>query len=169
MKLCSKCSGLQVSSGSSSAILSVRTGFRGGASGNEPACQSRRHRFNPCIGKIPWRRKGQPTPVFLPRKSQGQRSLMGYNPQGLKESDATEATKHTHLKAQMDGRRNPESEGYAPASYSLRRFLKIATECCCCVPLARMLSYASFEGVWKGVLGSHEPRENLCVMEEAEN
>ena len=40
--------------------------------------QCRRHRFNPCIGKIPWRRKWQPTPVFLLGKSNGQRSLVGY-------------------------------------------------------------------------------------------
>ena len=43
----------------------------------------------------PWRRAWQPTPVFLPGESHGQRSLEGYNPQGLKESDTTEATQHT--------------------------------------------------------------------------
>ena len=37
----------------------------------------------------PWRRKWQPTPVFLPRKSHGQRSLIGYSPWGHKESDMT--------------------------------------------------------------------------------
>ena len=37
-------------------------------------------------GKIPWRRKWQPTPVFLPGESHGQRSLVGYSPQGHKES-----------------------------------------------------------------------------------
>ena len=42
------------------------------------------------VGKIPWRRKWQPTPVFLPRKSHGQRSLVGYSPQGHKESDVIE-------------------------------------------------------------------------------
>ena len=41
-------------------------------------------------GKIPWRRKWQPAPVFLPRKSHGQRSLVGYSPQGYKESAMTE-------------------------------------------------------------------------------
>ena len=43
-------------------------GFPGGASGKESVCQCRRHkrcRFNPQVGKIPWRRKWQPTPVFL--------------------------------------------------------------------------------------------------------
>ena len=41
-----------------------------------------------------WRRKWQPTPVFLPRESHGQRSLVGCCPQGLIESDTTEATWH---------------------------------------------------------------------------
>ena len=39
------------------------------------------------VGKIPWRRKWQPTPVFLPQKSHGQRGLGGYSPLGCKESD----------------------------------------------------------------------------------
>ena len=61
----------------------------------ETACQRRRRGFNPWIGKFPWRRKWQPTPVFLPRKLHGQRSLAGYSPWGHKESDTTEYT-HTH-------------------------------------------------------------------------
>ena len=51
-------------------------GFPGGASGKEPACQSRRHmrgRFDPWVRKIPWRRAWQPTPVFLPGESDGER------------------------------------------------------------------------------------------------
>ena len=44
------------------------------------------------VGKIPQRRAWQPTPVFLPGKSQGQRSLAGYSPWGLKGSDMTEVT-----------------------------------------------------------------------------
>ena len=55
-------------------------------SGKESACQCRRCRtpsFNPWFGKTHWRSKWQPTPAFLPGKSQGQRSLMGYNPWGL--------------------------------------------------------------------------------------
>ena len=49
-----------------------------------------RTRFNPWVGKIPWRRAWQPTPVFLPGESHGQRSLAGYSPRGCKESDMTE-------------------------------------------------------------------------------
>ena len=62
-------------------------------SGKESACQSKRLGFNPSVRKLPWRRKWQPTPVFLPGKSHGQRNLVGYSPQGRKESDTTE---HTH-------------------------------------------------------------------------
>ena len=58
-------------------------------SGKEPACQCRRLRFNPWVGQIPWRRAWQPTPVFLPWKSHGQRSLAGCSPWGHKESDMT--------------------------------------------------------------------------------
>ena len=66
------------------------TGLPRWFSGKQSACQCRRHRFNSWIRKIPWRRKGQPTPVFLPGKSRGQRSLVAYSPWGHKESDTTE-------------------------------------------------------------------------------
>ena len=49
-------------------------------SDKESACQGRRPRFDPCVQKIPWRRKWQPAPAFLPGKSQGQGSLEGYSP-----------------------------------------------------------------------------------------
>ena len=51
--------------------------------------QYRRPGFDPWVGKIPWRREWQPTPVFLPGKFYGQRSLVGYNPWGRKELEAT--------------------------------------------------------------------------------
>ena len=72
-------------------------GFPGGASGKEHTQQCRRHNnhgFFPWAGKISWRRKWQPTPVFLPGESHGQRRLAGYSPWGCKELD-TEATSHT--------------------------------------------------------------------------
>ena len=46
--------------------------------------------FDPWVRKIPWRRAWQPTAVFLPGKSHGQRSLAGYSPWGHKESDTPE-------------------------------------------------------------------------------
>ena len=48
------------------------------------------------LGKTPWRREWQPTPVFLPGELPGQRSLMGYNSRGHKELDTTERLRHTH-------------------------------------------------------------------------
>ena len=53
--------------------------------------------FDPWIGKIPWRRAWQPTPVFLPGESHGQRSLTGYCPWGLKESNTTEWLSAQHV------------------------------------------------------------------------
>ena len=47
------------------------------------------------IMKYNWRKKWQPTPVFLPGESHGQRSLAGYSPRGCKESDTTERLTHT--------------------------------------------------------------------------
>jgi len=60
-------------------------GFPGGSNGKESACQCRRPRFDSWVGKIPWRRKRQPSPVFLPGKPHGQRSLAGYSPCDHKE------------------------------------------------------------------------------------
>ena len=64
-----------------------KRGFLGGASGKQLSCQCKRlqrGRSHPWVGKIPWRRKWQPTPVFLPGESCGQTSLVGYNPQSHK-------------------------------------------------------------------------------------
>ena len=62
-------------------------------SGKEPAwqCRTRRRRgFDPWVGKISYRMKWQPTPVFLPGESHRQRSLVGFHPWGCRESDMTE-------------------------------------------------------------------------------
>ena len=67
--------------------------YSGGARGEEPTCQCRRHKrreFDPWVGKIPWKRAWQPTPVFLPGRVHGQRSLVGYSQWDRKESDTTE-------------------------------------------------------------------------------
>ena len=53
--------------------------------------------LDPWVRKIPWSRKWQTIPVFLPGKPYGQRSLAGYSPCGHKESDMTDCTcAHTH-------------------------------------------------------------------------
>ena len=61
---------------------------------NLPAAQETLFRY--LARKIPWRRKWQPTPVFLPGEFHGQRSLVNYSPWGRKESDTTERLTHTH-------------------------------------------------------------------------
>ena len=71
-----------------------------GTSGKESSCQCRghkRHGLNPWVGEILWRRKWQPTPVFLPGKFHGWRSLAGHSPWSRKELKTTErACTHTH-------------------------------------------------------------------------
>ena len=74
----------------------VKLGFSGGTSGEEPGWQCRRRKrcgFSPWLGKIPWRRAWQPTPVFLPGESQGQgRSPVGYGLLGCIQLNTTEVT-----------------------------------------------------------------------------
>ena len=65
-------------------------GLPGGASGKEFVCQCRRHKrcgFNPWVGKIPWRRRWQPTLALLPGESHGQKSLAGHSPRVTKRHD----------------------------------------------------------------------------------
>ena len=64
--------------------------FRGDSDARKSAHNSRRPGFNPWMRMIPWRREWLPTPVFLPGKSHGQRSLVGFSPWGRKESNTTE-------------------------------------------------------------------------------
>ena len=71
------------------------TGLPRWHSGKESACQCRRHKrwgFDPWGRKIPWRRKWQPTPIFLPGKFHGQRSMASYSPWGRKEHIYTGTT-----------------------------------------------------------------------------
>ena len=72
-------------------------GFPGRSMVEESACHCRRHQFIVCIiGKTPWRRKWQLTPLFLPGESHGLRKLVGYHPWGSKESDDW-ATEHIYM------------------------------------------------------------------------
>ena len=84
-KQCNECRRLQ-----SSLDCKRVKGFPGGSDGKRVCLQCGRPGFNPWAGKIPWRRKWQHTPVFLPRKSHGWRNLAGYSPWSHKESDMTE-------------------------------------------------------------------------------
>ena len=69
-------------------------------------CGRLRYRFDPWVGKIPWRRKWQPTPVLLPGKFHGRRSLVGYSPWGHKESDTTERLHFTSYIYSREGNGN---------------------------------------------------------------
>ena len=74
-------------------------GFSSGSMVKESDCQCRIRRrlgFDPWVGKIPRRKKWQPTPVFLPGKSHGQRGLVSYSPWGRKRARPNRATEHKH-------------------------------------------------------------------------
>ena len=71
--------------------ISVLMGLPGGSVVKNLQC--RRPRFDPWVGKMPWRRAWQPASVLFPGESHGQRSLAGYSRQGRTESDTTKATK----------------------------------------------------------------------------
>ena len=91
-------------------------GFPCGTSGKESTCQRRRHkrrRFDPWVEKNPWRRKWQPTPVCLPGKFHGQRSLVGYSPWGRKELGTTE-----QLGTPAPGSRSSSASAKMPARLS---------------------------------------------------
>ena len=78
-------------------------GFPGGASGagslrgKGPMQETYECRFDPWVGKMPWRRKRQPAPVSLPGEFHGQRSLAGYSPWDHKGLDTSEVTEHALL------------------------------------------------------------------------
>ena len=72
---------------------------QGSPSGKEPPCQYRRHegcRFDPWLRKIPWRRKWQPTLVFLPEKFHGKKRPVSYSPWGRREWLSTQPLHHLH-------------------------------------------------------------------------
>ena len=74
--------------------------------------------MDPWVGKIPWRRKWQPSPVLLPGKSHGWRSLVGYSPWGCKEVDTSE---RLHFLSFFNLSKNYE-EGMEPFSNGRQNF-----------------------------------------------
>ena len=96
----------------------VFLGFPGGSDSKESACNVGDLALIPGLGKIPWRRAWQPTPIFLPGVSHGQRSLAGYSPWGLRESDPTERLSTAQYLGQC-----PANTYAFPLSLSY---------CCCC-------------------------------------
>ena len=76
--------------------------FDGGSAGEESDLQGRRFRLDPYVGKSPWRRKWQPTPVFLPGKCHRERSLTGYSScshKRVRQDLVTKTTVKMHLHA----------------------------------------------------------------------
>ena len=72
-------------------------GLPGGSDSKASVCNAGDPGFNPWVGKMPWRRNWQPTPVLLPGKSHGRKNLVGYSPWGRKESDTTERLHFTSI------------------------------------------------------------------------
>ena len=68
----------------------MEMGFPGSSEVKASACNAGDPGLIPGLGRFPWRRKWQPTPVLLPGESHEQRSLVGYSPRGRKESNVTE-------------------------------------------------------------------------------
>ena len=138
----------------------ISTGFEVfspfGSAGKEPACQCRRHKrlgFHPWAGEIHWRRARQPTPVFLPGKSHGQRSL-GAIVYGNTESDTNKATKPTHASGSFN-------------DSTLQR-KAVSCSCPCCVPMLFLPSACWFvvEASGEILWGFHESlgTVNLCLV-----
>ena len=93
--------------------------FPGDTVGKESTCQCRRcknHSFDSWVGKIPWSRKWQPTPVVLSGKFQGQRSLVGYSPWNHGLQRVGHVWAHTHMRENNGGASTfpgVVSEGYS--------------------------------------------------------
>ena len=92
-----------------------------GTSGKEPACQCKRQkrfRFDPWVRRIPQRREWQPTPVFLPGESHGQRNLVGY---GVAKNWTRLTHTHTHTHTHTlpyRGKGRPICHPFSPADTS---------------------------------------------------
>ena len=85
-KLCSRCS---LWGPPQRPVLGTLPCFPADSDSKEYSCHVEDTLFHPWVRNTPWRRKWQPTPVFFPGGSHGQRSLAGYSPRGCKESDMT--------------------------------------------------------------------------------
>ena len=102
-------------------------GFPGGSVVKKPPANEGDCGFDPWVGKTPQRRKQQPTPVFLPGKSHGQRSLAGYSPWGRKRAGHDLATKLTRSPLVHSPRTPWPASG--PTGHSLERFLCKSGRC----------------------------------------
>ena len=89
-------------------------------------CHCRTLGFHLWVGKIPWSREWQPTPVSLPGKFHGQKSLAGYSPWGCKESNTTECVHtHTELPVKWTKSTNLEKTSVRMGTWFFNIFLEI--------------------------------------------
>ena len=84
----------------------------------------KRRRFHPWVGKIPWCRKWQPTPVFLPGKFHGQTSLVGYSPWSHKESDTHTIDLGNHHQWLLIPQKRARANPYVPPSGTTHHLLR---------------------------------------------
>ena len=84
-------------------------GFPRGSHSEKPTCNAGDMCSTPGLGRSPWRKKWQPTPVFLPGEFHGQSSLEGYSPWGRKELDTTDWLTHPHTRTCTHMLRNAET------------------------------------------------------------
>ena len=98
--------------------------------------------FDPWVRKIPWRRKWQSTPVLLPGKSHGQRSLVGYSPWGHKESDTTERLYLTKPHESPLSPRAPRQNEGSQGVYV--QYLYVSSPTVHCIMYTTMYSLPSF-------------------------
>ena len=108
-------------------------GFPGGTNGKEPTCQARRLKrrgFNHWVRKIPWRRAWEPTPVFLPWESHGQRSLVLHSGVTKNQTWLKQLSTHTHPWFNSEWSLLPQQ-----SLSSLLNWLEpwCTCFCCCCV------------------------------------
>ena len=96
-------------------------GFPGDSVVKNPLARCRKHGFDWWVGKIPCSRKWQPTPVFLPGKSQGQRSLVGYSPWGHNRTVNFQMFKLVLEKAKEPEIKLPTSAGLSKEQESSRK------------------------------------------------
>ena len=87
--------------------------------GQESACWCRRLQFDTWFGNIPWRRKWQPTPVFMSGKFHGQRSLEGHSPRGCKTAGHRIANKPQQQKTNKGTARAPPPTKPVPGAWEL--------------------------------------------------